>query len=42
MATTSTQSLLDQFLDKFECWMTMAEFGTAANLPQAPTQTADE
>ena len=34
MATTSTQSLLDQLLDKFESWMIQAEFGCAiAQLP---------
>jgi hypothetical protein len=36
MATTSTQSFLDQFLDQFERWMIQAEFGFAT-APQQST-----
>ncbi|WP_157605683.1 hypothetical protein [Rheinheimera sp. SA_1] len=46
MATTNVQSFLDQLLDKFECWMIQAEFGSAiAQLPassQTSLQALDE
>ena len=42
MATTITKSILDQFLDQFERWMSQAEFGCAGEQLPAPSKTTNE
>jgi len=39
---TPTKSILDQFLDQFERWMSQAEFGSAIEQLHAPLKTTDE
>lgn len=39
---SNTKSILDQFLDRFECWMSLAEFGSEQVQLQAPSKTTDE
>jgi hypothetical protein len=41
MATT-TKSILEQFLDQFEHWMSHAEFGDVGEQLHAPFKTTDE
>jgi hypothetical protein len=39
---TITKSILEQFLDQFERWMSHAEFGDADALLHAPAKTTKE
>ena len=42
MTTIPTKSILEQFLDRFECWMSLAEFGSDAMPLHAPLKTTEE
>ena len=38
----TTKSIIDQFLERFEHWMSHAEFGHVGELPHAPFKTTHE